>query len=88
VSQRMLNEIPSHLGVDQAIVGKVVGEFVLHLHRHALEYRGGYGDFIGEEIRAQVHRQTFYHLLGFLTYFAERYKWDDNSASEYLLRLG
>jgi hypothetical protein len=60
----------------------------LQLHRHALEYKGGNGDFIGEDLWYQVDRQTFYHLLGFLEYFADRYSWDEGSASEYLLRLG
>ncbi len=84
----MLSEIASNLGYDEEVVRAVVAEFALQLHRHAFEYRSGNGDFIGEELWSLVDRQTFYHLLGFLTYFAERYGWDDNSASNYLLRLG
>jgi hypothetical protein len=88
MTREMMSEIVSNLGYDEDVVRAVVAEFALQLHRRALEYRGGNGDFIGEELWPLVDRQTFYHLLGFLSYFATRYGWDENSASEYLLRLG
>ena len=88
MARDMLSEIASTLGCEAEVVRAVVAEFSLQLHRRALEYRGGNGDFIGEELWSLVDRQTFYHLLGFLTYFAEQYGWNDNSANEYLLRLG
>lgn len=84
----IIGEIAGNLGLDEKTARAVVGEFALQLHRHALEYKGGNRDFIGEDLWCQVDRQTFYHLLGFLEYFAGRYSWDEGSASEYLLRLG
>lgn len=81
-------EIAANLGCEAATVRAVVAEFALQLHRRALEFQGLNGDFIGESLWSQVDQQTFYHLLGFLEYFAERYAWDPGSANEYLLRLG
>lgn len=88
MTEGMFAEMAGNLGVDVEVVRAVVAEFSLQLHRRALEHRGLNGDFIGEELWSQVDRQAFYHLLGFLTYFAGRYGWDEGSASEYLLRLG
>lgn len=84
----IIGEVAGKLGLDEKTARAVVADFALQLHRHALEYKGGNGDFIGEDLWCQVDRQTFYHLLGFLEYFADRYSWDEGSASEYLLRLG
>src|SRR5437879_1703248 len=84
----IISEIADNLGFEEDVVKAVVAEFALQLHRHALEYRGLNGDFIGECLWNQVDRQAFYHLLGFLDYFTERYDWDECSGNEYLLRLG
>jgi len=84
----IIGDVADKLGLDEKTALTVVADFALQLHRHALEYKGGNGDFIGEDLWYQVDRQTFYHLLGFLEYFADRYSWDVGSASEYLLRLG
>ncbi|HKO60734.1 MAG TPA: hypothetical protein VJV03_06200 [Pyrinomonadaceae bacterium] len=81
-------EVAEVIGSDEELVIEVISEFVLQLHRHALEYRGMNGDFIGEELRTHIPPQAFYHFLGFLDYFAERYDWEPGSASEYLMRLG
>lgn len=84
----IISEVADNLGLDENMVDAVVADFALQLHRHALEYRGLNGDFIGEDLRYQVGPQAFYHLVGFLEYFAERYTWDPGSASEYLARVG
>jgi len=81
----MIDEIATSLGIDESEVLDVIGEFALQLHKRALEYRG---DFIGEELWSQVSPQAFFHLLGFLDYFSDRYSWSRGDASEYLLRLG
>src|SRR5438094_9775023 len=84
----IIGEVAEKLGLDEKSARAVVAQFALQLHRHALEYEGLNGDFIGEDLWCQVDRQTFFHLLGFLEYFADRYSWDEGSATEYLLRLG
>ena len=84
----MINEIAVSLGIEESEVLAVIAEFALQLHKRALEYRGLNGDFIGEELSYQVSPQAFYHLLGFLDYFSDRYSWSPGDATEYLLRLG
>lgn len=84
----MCTEIAGALTIEEDLVRAVIGEFALQLHRHAIEYRGINGDFIGENLWTHINSQAFYHLLGFLDYFAERYSWEPGDASEYLLRLG
>jgi hypothetical protein len=46
------------------------------------------GDYLGEELHYHIDKQAFFHILGFLDCFAERYSWDPGDFSEYLLRLG
>lgn len=84
----MIDEIAVSLGIDKSEVLAVIAEFALQLHKRALEYRGLNGDFIGEDLWHQVSPQAFYHLLGFLDYFSDRYSWSRGDATEYLLRLG
>jgi len=82
------SEVADNIGLDYDTVKAVIAEFALQLHRYALEYRSGNGDFIGENLWCQVEKKAFYHLLGFLDYFAYRYDWERGDASEYLMRLG
>ncbi len=88
MSPTIIAEIASKRGIDEKAVVGVVAEFALQLHRHALEYSSGNGDFIGEDLWCQVDPQTYFHLLGFLEYFANHYGWEPGSASEYLGCLG
>jgi hypothetical protein len=84
----MISEIADNLGFEEDMVKAVVAEFALQLHRHTLEYPGLSGDLIGGCLFAQLDRQAFYHLLGFLDHFMQHYDWDECAADEYLLRLG
>ena len=77
-----------NLGMEDSVVRQVVDEFLLQLHRRLHEYRGLNGDYVGEELHYQIGPQGFYHLLGFLDTFTERYRWEPGTANEYLLRLG
>jgi hypothetical protein len=84
----IISEIADKIDLEQDTVRDVVAEFALQLHRHALEYCSRNGDFIGDILWYHVGDQAFYHLLGFLDYFADRYGWERGSATEYLQRLG
>lgn len=84
----MIKEIAKNLGEEEELVANVLNEFCYQLHKGIFEYEGVNGDFIGEELHYLIPNQAFYHLLGFLQEFANKYGFDEDSASEYLLRLG
>jgi hypothetical protein len=86
-AHQLLPEVARSTGEDVESVRRVVAGFARELHRHAREYEGFNGDFIGEDLVWQIDDEAYFHLLGFLDYFAERYAWDRDSSSEYLLRL-
>src|SRR6266542_52282 len=54
MSPTIIAEIATKCGLDEKTVVGVVAEFALQLHRHALEYHSGNGDFIGEDLWYQV----------------------------------
>jgi len=78
----------ANLGRDSSEVGQVVAEFLLQLHRDLVEYEGFNGDYLGETLSQRLPAQGFFHLLGFLERFSERYEWEPGTAQEYLGRLG
>jgi hypothetical protein len=84
----MIKEIAENIGEEEEVVANVVDEFCCQLHKRIFEYKGLNGDFIGEELHYLIPSQAFFHLLCFLQEFANKYGFDENSASEYLLRLG
>lgn len=84
----MIKEIADNVGEEGELVENVLNEFCYQLHKGIFEYEGINGDFIGEELSHILPRQAFYHLLGFLQEFANKYGFDENSAAEYLGRLG
>ena len=88
MGKNLLSEIAESVGKEPEEISLIIDEFLLQLHRHIYEYKGLNGDFIGEELHYMLSRQAFFHLLGFLECFSKRYKWEPNSASEYLIRLG
>lgn len=61
--------------------------FIKWLAERVRNYDRGNRDFIGEELHWLVNRSTFYHLLGFLDVFSDRYSWEMGIAKEYLLRI-
>lgn len=81
------NDIAKNLGLEPTDVESTLDEFMLQIHRRLFEYVGLNGDYIGEELHYQIGDQAFYHLLGFLDTFSDRYSWEPGSANEYLLRL-
>lgn len=88
MSENLIADVAGNLGMEENSVFHVVDEFLLQLHRRLYEYRGVNGDYLGEELHFQIGAQGFYHLLGFLDTFSDRYNWERGSATEYLLRLG
>lgn len=88
VGEHLIADVARTLGMEDDAVSHVVDEFLLQLHRCLYEYRGLNGDYVGEELHYQIGPQGFYHLLGFLETFSDRYSWEPGSATEYLLRLG
>lgn len=83
-----VGETAANLDLEVSVVHSVIGDFMLQLHRDLVEYEGINGDYIGESLSHRLPRQAFFHLLGFLDCFSERYGWQPGSAGEYLGRLG
>jgi hypothetical protein len=79
--------IAKKVGVDEAIAQKIIEEFNLELHRNIYEYKGMNGDYIGGELHYQIGIHAYYHFLGFLDVFSERYGWGPGDSSEYLSRI-
>lgn len=88
MSESLIANVARNIGMEDDAVRHVVDEFLLQLHRRLYEYRGLNSDYLGEELHYQIGPQGFYHLLGFLDTFSDRYNWERGSASEYLMRLG
>jgi hypothetical protein len=84
----VLGDTASNLGLEASTVASVLDEFMLQLHRGLVEYEGFNGDYIGENLSHRMPKQAFFHLLGFLDRFSERYEWEPGTAHEYLARLG
>lgn len=83
-----VGETAANLGLEDAVVRSVIDEFMLQLHRDLVEYQGMNGDYLGESLSHHLPNQAFFHLLGFLDRFSERYEWESGTAHEYLARLG
>lgn len=83
-----VGETASNLGLEDGVVRSVIDEFMLQLHRDLVEYQGMNGDYLGESLSHHLPNQAFFHLLGFLDRFSERYEWEPGTAHEYLARLG
>ena len=81
----ILDVVANNLRMERLEVSAVVEEFLLQLHRVLYECRG---DILGERLPHELSPQAYYHLLGFVETFSEKYVWESGSASEYLLRLG
>lgn len=78
-----------NLGMEEDDVRKVVDEVMLQIHRGIVESRvEGSPDYISGILHYEIGAQAFYHFLGFLEEFADQYRWEQGSATEYLLRLG
>jgi hypothetical protein len=81
------SEVAENLSIERDDVAAVLEEFMLQLHRRIVEHDGLNGDYIGEQLWSEVSPQAYFHFLGFLDRFSERYSWEAGSANEYIARL-
>ncbi len=82
-----VDRIAANAGEDPDVVRLVIEEFCLGLRREFDEYKGINGDYIGEQLHWDIGNRAFFHLLGFLDQFSEKYEWEPGSAREYVYRL-
>lgn len=82
-----IDQIAANAGEDPAAVRRVIEEFCLSLRRGMDEYKGINGDYIGEQLHWDISSRAYFHLLGFLNLFSEKYQWEPESGREYILRL-
>lgn len=81
------SEVADNLSMERDEVVAVIEEFMLQLHQRLVEYDGLNGDYVGEQLWSEVSPQAYFHFLGFLDRFSERYNWEPGSAHEYIARL-
>jgi len=82
-----LHQVSASSGEEPAVVNRVIEEFCLALRRGLDEYKGINGDYIGEQLHWDISSRAYFHLLGFLDQFSEKYQWEPGSAREYVSRL-
>jgi len=87
MSKDITSEVAASLAIETNVADAVIGEFMLLLHRRLVEYDEGNGDYIGEQLRWEISPQAYFHFLGFLDRFSERYGWEPGTAREYIARL-
>ena len=82
-----LQDAAKNLGMEVEEIIPILDELMLQFHK-AIATSDHANPFVGSKLLFDTSPQTFYHLLCFLDYFSEKYKWEAGDASEYLLRLG
>ena len=87
MTKDLTSEVADNLSMERPDVAVVIEEFMLQLHRRLVEYGEGNGSYIGEVMWSEVSPQAYFHFLGFLDRFSERYVWEPGSAHEYIARL-
>ena len=82
-----INQVATNAEQEPAVVSRVIEEFCLALRRELDEYKGVNGDYVGEQLHWDIGNRAFFHLLGFLDQFSEKYQWEPGTAREYVARL-
>lgn len=82
-----IDKVAASSGQDPRVVCLIIEEFCLGLRRELDEYKGINGDYIGEQLHWDIGNRAFFHLLGFLDQFSEKYQWEPGTAYEYVARL-
>lgn len=87
IERSFIEKVAASSGQDPEVVSRVIEEFCLGLRRELDEYKGNNGDYIGEQLHWDIGNRAFFHLLGFLDKFSEKYQWEPGTAYEYVARL-
>lgn len=82
-----IDQVAANTEQEPAVVNRVIEEFCLALRRELDEYKGINGDYVGEQLHSDIGNRAFFHLLGFLDQFSEKYQWEPGLAREYISRL-
>lgn len=82
-----IDKVAARAGQDPGVTCRIIEEFCLGLRRQLDEYKGINGDYIGEQLHWDIGNRAFFHLLGFLDQFSEKYQWEPGIAYEYVARL-
>lgn len=83
----MLSEIASKVNCSPETVERVSEELFKELHRGMVEHVVGNVDYLASRVYFELPERSFYHLLGFLEQFSQRYDWPEGSINEYLGRM-
>lgn len=84
MDENILDRISERTGVPKSDCSQVAEELFCELHKRFFEADS---DYIGERARFEMSDRAFYHFLGMLEQFSEKYNWDKGSISEYLGRM-
>ena len=87
MARSFIDQVAADAGVEPAVAGKVIDALCLALRRGLDEYKGSNGDYVGEQLHWDIGDRAFFHLLGFLDQFSEKYQWEPGTAREYVARL-
>lgn len=88
MDKSILEAVAFNLGEEIDDISPIIDEFMLQLHKKMVEYKGLNGSYISEELSHTISPQAFYHFLGFLDEFSNKYRWEEGDSNEYLMRLG
>ena len=87
MARSFIDQVAADAGVEPAVASKVIDEFCLALRRSLNEYKEINGDYVGEQLHWNIGNRAFFHLLGFLDQFSEKYQWEPGTAREYVALL-
>lgn len=80
----LTEEVCQKTGATREQVNAIAEEVLVVLHRRFYEAES---DYVGERARYDLTERGFYHFLGILEQFSEKYEWDKGSITEYLGRM-
>lgn len=84
MNKDLSDKIAEETGFQKTEVLKIIDCLFLGLHKRFYECDG---DYIGDQAIWDLGDRAFYHFLGMLEQFSEKYNWDKGSISEYLGRM-
>ena len=81
----IIEEISAKYSKAPEEVGAVITEYFTLLHKTFYECKE---DFFGAPSYYNLGPKAYFHLLGIIELFVEKYDWEPGYANEYLGRLG